>query len=127
MFTNTKLPLKLHRVAGIYLLLVLMVALVFTIKLDVSKAIIMATIMYIVGMVDFAIMYFSMQRALQKKPDKSLKIMRDGMGLRFVAALLFTVAAIKMNYMPWAVLLGLLMIHVVVLGDSIFMSIKLKK
>ena len=78
-------------------------------------------------MVDFVIMYFSMLRALKRKPERSLKIMRDGMGVRFVAALVFAVAAIKLNYMPWAVLLGLLMMHVIILVDSVFMSIKFNK
>lgn len=78
-------------------------------------------------MLDFSIMLWSMKKALHDKPEKSLKIMRDGMGLRFVVALMTTVAAIKLNYMPWAVLLGLLMIHVVVLVDSVLVSIKSKK
>lgn len=127
MLTNTNFPLKFHRVAGLYFLLVSLLALAFSFKMGASKTLMMAAIMYAVGMVDFVIMYFSMLRALKRKPERSLKIMRDGMGVRFVAALVFAVAAIKLNYMPWAVLLGLLMMHVIILVDSVFMSIKFNK
>ena len=127
MLTNTNFPLKFHRVAGLYLLLVTVLALAFSLKMELTRTLIAATIMYTVGMLDFTIMYFSMLRALRRKPERSLKIMRDGMGVRFVAALVFAVAAIKLNYMPWAVLLGLLMMHVVILLDSVFVSIKFNK
>lgn len=127
MFTNVNFPLKIHRITLIYLATVAVLTMLFAIKMELTRALIMGAMMYFVGMLDFLIMYFSMQRALKNKPERSLKIMRDGMGIRFVAALLITVVAIKLNYMPWAVLFGLLMIHVVVLVDSVLVSINLKK
>lgn len=127
MVTNANFPVKFHRVAGVYLLTVVVIAAICTIRLEPARAATAAIIMYLVGMLDFAVMFWSMRKALKEKPEKSLKIMRDGMGIRFLAALLFTVAAIKLDYMPWAVLLGLLVIHVVVLIDSVLMSIKFKK
>lgn len=127
MVSNVNFPLKFQRVAGIYFCVVLVLALIFTIRLTLTQATIMALLMYLSGMLDFVIMFWSMKKALRDKPERGLKIMRDGMGLRFVVALITTVAAIKLNYMPWAILLGLLIIHVVVLTDSVLMSIKLKK
>lgn len=127
MVANVIFPLKFHRVAGIYFCVVMILSVISTIRLTVTQSVIMAILTYVSGMLDFSIMFWSMKKALHDKPEKSLKIMRDGMGLRFVVALMTTVAAIKLNYMPWAVLLGLLMIHVVVLVDSVLVSIKSKK
>lgn len=127
MLTNANFPLKIHRIAIIYLTTVGLLTMLFTIKIELDSSLVAGVIMYIVGMLDFLIMYFSMLRALKNKPERSLKIMRDGMGIRFVLALVLTVLAIKLKYMPWAVLFGLLMIHVVVLVDSVIVSINLKK
>lgn len=127
MFTNVNFPLKIHRITIIYLAAVALIMMLFSIKMSLDRVLLMGAIMYFVGMLDFLIMYFSMHRALKNKPERSLKIMRDGMGIRFVVALLITVAAIKLNYMPWAVLFGLLLIHIVVLIDSVLVSINLKK
>ena len=46
---------------------------------------------------------------------------------RILAALFMTLIMIKINFMPWSVLVGLLITHVVVLIDSVLWSIKNNK
>ena len=124
--SRRKIPLRAERVALINLLVVLSLAGILSYSMGLKRGALAGVIMYSVGMGDFAITYWSMKRGLDLQAQQGLQAMRRGMFMRLAFALMTTVLAIRLQYMPWAVLLGLLITHVVLLIESIWSSIKFR-
>ena len=120
-------PLKYARIAKVNFIAVVIPSVFVAMFSGINKALLFGLALYCGGMLDFTIMYYGMYKAMTKEPSKGLTIMRKGMLQRILAALFMTIIMIKINFMPWSVLIGLLITHVVVLIDSVLWSIKNNK
>lgn len=126
MQNQKSLPLNYKRIVlGNFFASVLLAGLCL-LKLDWLSSIKLAMVAFIAGVVDFSLLYVSMLGALRAQPQKSLVLMRKGMLRRFLFALIATLVAIKINFMPWAILLGILIGHVILLGEGIAGSLRAK-
>lgn len=126
MQNQRSLPLNYKRIIIFNFFICTLIAALGSLKLDLLTSLKLAGVIFLAAMVDFMLVYMSMKNALKENPEKSLEIMRQGMARRFVFALVATLVAIKINYVPWAILLGILIGHVVLLGEGILSSLRAK-
>lgn len=118
-------PLNYKHVAIGSFIAVTILAVIVANFVGAKTAAIFGAMTYIAGMIDFTIMYDSMTKAMKSEVNNSLVIMRKGMFMRFAFALFATVTVIKLDFMPWGILIGLLITHVIMLADSIFFGRKI--
>ena len=126
MQNQRSLPLNYKRIIGFNFFSCTLIAALSSLKLDLLTSLKLASVIFLAGAIDFSLLYVSMIRGLKEKPEKSLTIMRQGMLRRFLFALMATLVAIKINFMPWAILLGILIGHVILLGEGIAGSLRAK-
>ena len=126
MQNQRSLPLNYKRIIGFNFFICTLIAALSSLKLDLLTSLKLASVIFLAGAIDFSLLYVSMIRGLKEKPEKSLTIMRQGMLRRFLFALMATLVAIKINFMPWAILLGILIGHVILLGEGIAGSLRAK-
>ena len=123
---QSSLLLNYKRIVCLNLFICIIIALVCSWKLEIITSLQIATVIFLASIGDFSLFYVSILRALKEKPEKSLMLMRQGMLRRFLFALIATLVAIKINFMPWAILLGILIGHVILLVEGIVGGLRTK-